>query len=105
DLHVASHACSCADKPEPHFPYLVVLLTTPKGDLVVGAEGRENRAKATPLAVPTGDRYCQVDSEEQGYGFFASVCEFTDFRHGSTLAPFFPTCKGAVPPQRSRGGR
>jgi hypothetical protein len=93
DFRVESHACSCADKPDPHFPYLVVLFTTPKGDLVARPEGQENMAKFTPLAVRTGDQYCRVESEQHCYGSFASVCEFTDFRYGPFLQPFFPTCK------------
>ena len=93
DFRVESHACSCADKPDPHFPYLVVLFTTPKGDLVARPEGQENMAKFTPLAVRTGDQYCTVESGEPCYGSFARVCEFTDFRYGPFLQPFFPTCK------------
>lgn len=93
DFRVESHACGCADKPNPHFPYMVVLFTTPKGDLVARAEGREDGAKFTPLAVRKGDKYCKVDSEEQCYGSFASICEFTDFRFGPLLKDFFPTCK------------
>jgi hypothetical protein len=93
DFRVESHACSCSDKPDPHFPYLVVLFTTPKGDLVARPEGQENMAKFTPLAVRTGDQYCKVESEEHCYGSFANVCEFTDFRYGPFLQPFFPTCK------------
>ena len=93
DFRVESHACSCSDKPDPHFPYLVVLFTTPRGDLVVRPEGGENMAKFTPLAVRTGDQYCKVESEEHCYGSFANVCEFTDFRYGPLLQPFFPTCK------------
>ena len=93
DFRIESHACGCADKPDPHFPYLVVLFTTPKGDLLARADGQENGAKFTPLAVRKGDKYCKVDSEEQCYGSFASVCEFTDFRYGPLLKEFFPTCK------------
>jgi len=70
-----------------------VLFTTPRGDLVVRPEGGENMAKFTPLAVRTGDQYCKVESEENCYGSFANVCEFTDFRYGPLLQPFFPTCK------------
>ena len=93
DFRVEQHACNCSDKPEAHFPYLLVLFTTPKGDLVARAEGQENMARITPLAVRIGHEYCQVEAEDQCYGSFASVCEFTDFRYGPTLAPFFPDCK------------
>jgi hypothetical protein len=93
DFRVEQHACHCSDKPDPHFPYLVVLFTTPRGDLVARAEGQENMARITPLAVRNGEKYCRVDAEDQCYGSFASVCEFTDFRYGPYLAPFFPDCK------------
>lgn len=93
DFRVESHFCSCADKPNPHFPYMVVLFATPKGDLVARAEAQEQTVKITPLAVRNGDQYCKLESEEQCYGSFANVCEFTDFRYGPFLEPFFPTCK------------
>ena len=95
DFRIEPHACSCADKPDPHFPYLVVLFTTPKGDLVARPDGQENMTKFTPLAVRRGEHYCMVDAEEQCYGSFANVCEFTDFRYGSMLEQVFPTCKTA----------
>lgn len=93
DLGMESHFCSCADEPDPHFPYMVVLFTTPKGDLVARAEAQEHSAKFTPLAVRNGDEYCNLESHEPCYGSFATVCEFTDFRYGPSLEPFFPTCK------------
>lgn len=93
DFGMEAHHCSCADEPEPHFPYRVVLFTTPKGDLVARAEAHEQTARFTPLAVRKGDQYCTLESEEHCYGSFASVCEFTDFRYGPTLEPYFPTCK------------
>ena len=93
DIRMEPYACSCADKPDPHFPYLVVLFTTPKGDLVARPDGEEHMARFTPLAVRQGEQYCVVDSEEQCYGSFANVCEFTDFRFGSMLEEVFPTCK------------
>jgi len=95
DFRIEPHACSCADKPEPHFPYLVVLFTTPKGDLVARPDGHETMTRFTPLAVRRGEHYCMVDSEEQCYGSFSNVCEFTDFRYGSMLEQVFPTCKTA----------
>ena len=93
DFRIESHSCSCADKPDPHFPYRIVLFTTPKGDLLARPEANEQSAAVTLLAVRNGDQYCQLDSEEQCYGSFASVCEFTDFRYGPMLKPYFPTCK------------
>jgi hypothetical protein len=92
-LNVESHFCSCEDVPEPHYPYPVVLFTTPKGDLVARAEVQEHSAKFTPLAVRNGEEYCEVESEESCYGSFASPCEFTDFRFGGYLENFFPACK------------
>lgn len=93
DLRVEARHCSCYDKPNPHFPYSVLLVITPKGDLVARAEARENAVSITPLAVRYGDRYCEVESEGRCYGSFAHACEFTDFRYGPYLAEFFPTCK------------
>ena len=93
DFRVEPHFCSCSDKPDPHFPYVVVLFTSPKGDLVARAEPQEQSAKFTPLAVRNGDQYCHLESEGQCYGSFANVCEFTDFRYGPMLEPYFPTCK------------
>jgi hypothetical protein len=93
DFRVESHFCSCADLPEPHFPYAVVLFTTPKGDLVARAEPQEQGPRITPLAVRNGEQYCKLEAEEQCYGSFASVCAFTDFRYGPLLEPYFPTCK------------
>ena len=93
DFRVEPHFCSCSDKPEPHVPYAVVLFTTPKGDLVARAEPQEQSAKFTPLAVRNGDQYCELESEDKCYGSFSHVCEFTDFRYGPMLEPYFPTCK------------
>ena len=93
DLGVESHLCSCADEPEPHFPYMVALFTTPKGDLVARVEPHEYSPRITPLAVRNGDEYCNLESGEPCYGSFETVCEFTDFRFGALLEPYFPTCK------------
>jgi hypothetical protein len=93
EFRVETHFCSCEDKPDPHFPYAVVLFTTPKGDLVARAEVQEFSTKITPLAVRNGNQYCNLESEEPCYGSFASICEFTDFRFGPLLQEFFPTCK------------
>jgi hypothetical protein len=93
EVNVESHFCSCEDQPDPHYPYPVVLFTTPKGDLVARAEVHEHSAKFTPLAVRNGEEYCAVDSEAGCYGSFSSPCEFTDFRFGEYLEDFFPACK------------
>ena len=93
DFGMETHFCSCADQPVPHFPYRIVLFRTPKGDLVARAEAHEQSPQITPLAVRNGDEYCKLESEDQCYGSFANVCEFTDFRYGPVLKPFFPTCK------------
>jgi hypothetical protein len=97
DLRVESYQCGCYDKPVKHFPYLIVLLRTPKGDLIARPENREVTVSLTPLAVRYGTRYCDVDSEEC-YGSFSQVCDFTDFRYGPYLEKFFPTCKSADAP-------
>jgi hypothetical protein len=97
DLRIESHACGCDDKPIAHFPYRVVLVSTPKADLVARPEGQEGVAGIVPLAVRYGDRYCALESDEQCYGSFAHPCEFTDFRYGPALAAFFPTCKAGQP--------
>jgi hypothetical protein len=93
DLALEPHYCGCYDEPEPHFPYPLVLLKTPKGDLVARADSREGAVSFAPLAVRHGDRYCELESEHVCYGTFAAPCDFTDFRYGPHLAPFFPTCK------------
>jgi hypothetical protein len=72
---------------------LIVLLRTPKGDLVTRPEPRESAVSFTALAVRYGTQYCDVEAEESCYGSFADICEFTDFRYGPYLAEYFPTCK------------
>ncbi len=93
DLRVEAYYCSCYDKPNRHYPYSIVLLKTPKGDLVARPEGTDGALIFTALAVRHGDRYCEVESETDCYGTFSHPCEFTDFRFGPSLAEFFPTCK------------
>lgn len=95
DFRMETHACSCYDRPIPHFPYLLVLFTTPKGDLVGRPDRRGVDLIITRLAVRHGERYCDVDAEDQCYGSFSHPCEFTDFRYGPHLAEYFPTCKSA----------
>lgn len=85
--------CGCYDKPNKHFPYSIVLLKTSKGDLVTRPERLEGAVTYTPLAVRRENQYCELDSEKQCYGSFSDPCEFTDYRFGPFLAPFFPTCK------------
>ncbi len=93
ELGMESHFCGCADAPRKHFPYAVVVLRTPKGDLVTRPEGHEGVFHFAPLAVRHDDLYCALESEADCYGAFAHPCEFTDFRYGRQLAEFFPTCK------------
>ena len=93
DLQAEAYYCSCYDKPNKHYPYSIVLLKTPKGDLVARPEGTDGALIFTALAVRHGNRYCQVESETDCYGSFSHPCEFTDFRYGQYLAEFFPTCK------------
>ena len=97
DFQIEAHACGCYDEPEPHYPYLLVFFNTPKGDLVGRPDRRGVDTVITRLAVRHGDRYCDVDSEDQCYGTFAHPCEFSDFRYGLQLARYFPTCKSAEP--------
>lgn len=92
DLDIESHYCGCYDKPKAHYPYSFFLLTTPKGDLVARPDSSEGALTFALLAVRHGDRYCQVESEEDCYGSFQEPCDFTDFRYGPTLREFFPTC-------------
>jgi hypothetical protein len=93
DLQVEAHFCGCNDKPNKHFPYSLVLLKTSKGDLVARPERLEGAVTYTPLAVRRGNQYCELESETQCYGSFPDPCDFTDYRFGQYLAPFFPTCK------------
>ena len=93
DFRIESHQCSCYDRPEPHYPYILVFFATPKGDLVGRPDRKGFETVITRLAVRHGDRYCDVDSEDQCYGSFAHPCEFSDFRFGRQLAKYFPTCK------------
>ena len=93
DMRVEAYYCGCYDKPTKHYPYSIVLLKTPRGDLVARPEGTDGALSFTPLAVRYGNRYCEVGSETDCYGSFSHPCEFTDFRYGPYLAEFFPTCK------------
>ena len=93
DLSIETHYCGCHDQPKAHFPYPVVLVKTPKGDLVARPDSREGAVSFTPLAVRHGELYCEVEAEQDCYGSFSEPCDFTDFRYGPHLEPFFPTCK------------
>ena len=85
--------CSCYDQPARHYPYQVVVLSTPKGDLVLRPDQRELHIDFVALAVRRGVSYCGVEPGAACFGEFPGVCEFTDFRFGAMLAPYFPTCK------------
>jgi hypothetical protein len=93
DLSVESYYCGCYDKPNKHFPYSIVVLRTPRGDLVARPERNEAAVTFTVLAIRYGNRYCEVELDGDCYGSFSEPCDFTDFRYGSYLAEFFPTCK------------
>ena len=93
DLQLESHNCGCYDEPIAHYPYPLVVLRTPRGDLVSRRDNYEGGSSFAPLAVRQGDRYCEVESEQVCFGSFAEPCDFTDFRFGPHLKPFFPTCK------------
>jgi hypothetical protein len=47
------------------------------------------------LAVRRGDLYCGPESNAECFGRFTDVCDFTDYRYGPQLAPYFPTCKSS----------
>ena len=93
DFRIESHMCNCSDRPEPHYPYILVFFSTPKGDLVGRPDRKGFDTVITRLAVRHGELYCDVDSEDECYGSFSHPCEFSDFRYGPQLAPYFPTCK------------
>ncbi len=97
DFRIESHMCGCYDKPEPHYPYLLVFFSTPKGDLVGRPDRRGLDTIITRLAVRHGERYCDVESEDECYGSFSDPCDFSDFRYGRILAEYFPTCKSVDP--------
>lgn len=101
DFRIEPHLCGCYDRPVPHYPYILVFFTTPKGDLVGRPDQRGLDTIITRLAVRHGERYCEVESEERCYGSFSNPCEFSDFRFGSQLAEYFPTCK-AIEPDREQ---
>jgi hypothetical protein len=92
-LSVEAYSCSCYDQPTRHFPYRMVLLKTPKGDLIARPEGQDGVIRFIALAVRYADLYCDVESKENCYGTFAHPCDFSDFRYGPHLSAFFPTCK------------
>jgi hypothetical protein len=94
DLTVSGARCGCSDRPEPHYPYAVVIFSSPKGDLIARFEGDEGAVRIKPLAHRTGALYCSVYESEGCFGEFAHPCDFTDARFGPALAPYFPDCKG-----------
>ena len=93
DFRIEFYQCNCYDRPEPHYPNLLVFFSTPKGDLVGRPDRRGFDTIITRLAVRHGQRYCDLDAEDQCYGSFAHPCEFSDFRYGPQLAEYFPGCK------------
>ncbi|UCH46426.1 MAG: hypothetical protein JSU95_09825 [Betaproteobacteria bacterium] len=92
DFDIEQALCSCYDRPVPHYPYVLMLFSTPKGDLVGRPERRGFDTVIIPLAVRFGERYCEIDAEDQCYGSFANPCDFSDFRYGEELEPYFPGC-------------
>ena len=113
DLDIESHYCGCYDKPKAHFPYSFFLLRTPKGDLVARPDSSEGALTFALLAVRYGDRYCQVESEEDCYGSFAGALRLYRFPLWPAPAEFFPTCNSDEtepvretkrPPSTSRNG-
>jgi hypothetical protein len=94
DLTVTGARCGCSDQPTPHYPYAMVIVSSPKGDLVARFEGDEGAIRIRPLAYRSGVLYCSIHDSEGCYGEFAHPCDFTDARFGPALAPYFPDCKG-----------
>jgi len=106
DFRIESQLCNCSDRPEPHYPYILVFFNTPKGDLVGRPDRKGFETVITRLAVRHGEEYCDVDAEDECYGSFSHPCDFSDFRYGAQLAPYFPTCKMVEPepePERDAG--
>ena len=93
DFRIESQLCNCSDRPEPHYPYIMLFFSTPKGDLVGRPDRKGFETIITRLAVRYGEQYCNVESEDECYGSFSHPCDFSDFRYGAQLAPYFPTCK------------
>jgi len=93
DLVVEPHFCGCYDKPNSHFPYAMVVIKTPRADLIARAEHAETCVTFVPLAVRRGNEYCDVHVEGTCFGSFRDPCDFTDFRYGPYLSGFFPSCK------------
>ena len=93
DLDFQSVYCGCYDKPVKHFPYAMVVVRTPKGDLLMRPERTEGGTLYTAVATRFGQQYCSVESESDCYGTFLDLCAFTDFRFGPALLAYFPTCK------------
>lgn len=97
DFDIEQALCSCYDRPVPHYPYVMMLFSTPKGDLVGRPERRGFDTVIIPLAVRFGERYCELDAEDQCYGAFSDPCDFSDFRFGEKLEPYFPGCRDIEP--------
>ncbi|UCD67715.1 MAG: hypothetical protein JSW48_12925 [Betaproteobacteria bacterium] len=97
DFAIEQQLCNCSDRPVPHYPYVLMFFSTPKGDLVGRPERRGFDTVIIPLAVRHGERYCELESEDQCYGSFSNPCDFSDFRYASQLAPYFPGCLEVEP--------
>lgn len=100
NLPLTAQFCNCDDRPIAHYPYVMVLLATPKGELIARLERNEMSTRMVPIAVRNGNDYCSSEEGEGCYGTFAHACEFTDYRYGPTLAAFFPECKVEPAPPR-----
>lgn len=103
DFRIESQMCNCSDRPEPHYPYIMVFFSTPKGDLVGRPDRKGFETVITRLAVRYGEEYCNVESEDECYGSFSHPCDFSDFRYGAQLAPYFPSCKSTDSDQSPDG--
>ncbi len=84
--------CNCSDSPRPHYPYILLFFRTPKVDLVTRLERGEGGDRYVAIAVRRNARYCSLASETECYGDFEEPCDFSDFRFGAILKPYFPSC-------------
>jgi hypothetical protein len=93
EIRSAMHYCSCSDTPEPHYPYAMLVVTTPRGDVILRSEGNDGAIRIRALAVRHGNQYCPMDPDQPCHGEFADPCGFTDSVYGPLLAKYFPRCK------------
>ena len=59
-LTLEGHYCGCYDKPVKHFPYAMVVVRTPKGDLLMRPERTEGGTRYTAVATRFGQPLAEV---------------------------------------------